>query len=335
MVLVTGGTGLVGSHLLFHLTKAGNKVRAIYRNKAKISLVRKVFGYYIDNSDSFFNKIEWFKCDINNISLLEDAFDGITQVYHCAALISFDPRDRKKLLKINVEGTSNIVNLCISGNIEKLSYVSSIATIGNTTDGSNANETTEFNEALANVYALSKYHAEMEVWRGSQEGIKVIIINPGVILGPGFWSNGSGKIFQRVFKGLKLYPPEGTGFISVNDVVKSLVLLMNSTITNQNYILVAENLSYKKAFSAIALALNKKPPQQVLKKWILFILWRLDWIKSLVTNDERILSKKMAKSFDSTTVYDAEKIKAALKLKFEDVNDYIKFCATTFLKENR
>jgi nucleoside-diphosphate-sugar epimerase len=297
-------------------------------------MVRKVFGYYTDNPEPFFKKIEWLKCDICDIPTLEKVFEGISQVYHCAALISFDPRDRKKLFKINVEGTANIVNLCISNTINKLCYVSSIATIGNTTDGSPANETTEFNEAMANVYALSKYQAEMEVWRASQEGIKIIIINPGVILGPGFWNNGSGKIFQRIFKGLKFYPPKGTGFISVNDVVKSMVLLMDSTITNQNYILVAKNLSYKKAFSSIALALNKKPPQKLLKGWMLSILWRLDWVKSLFTNRQRILSKKMAQSFDLNTIYDAKKIQTTLEFKFEDINDSIQLCASTFLEEN-
>jgi nucleoside-diphosphate-sugar epimerase len=334
MVLVTGGTGLVGSHLLFDLVKAGNKVRAIYRNEAKIGMVRKVFGYYTDNPEPFFKKIEWLKCDICDIPTLEKVFEGISQVYHCAALISFDPRDRKKLFKINVEGTANIVNLCISNTINKLCYVSSIATIGNTTDNSPANETTEFNEALGNVYALSKYHAEMEVWRGSQEGVNAIIVNPGLILGPGFWNNGSGRIFQRIYKGLKYYPPKGTGFISVNDVVKPMTLLMGSNIINRNYILVAENLLYKKVFSTIALSLHKKPPQKLLKNWMLSILWRLDWLKSLITNNERVLSKKMARSFDVNTVYNSKKVKTTLEFEFEDINDVIQFCAATFLKEN-
>lgn len=334
MVLVTGGTGLVGSHLLFYLTKAGNKVRALYRTKDRINLVKKVFGYYTNDIDAFFNAIEWVKCDINHLPLLEDAFEGVTQVYHCAALISFDPKDRKKLFKVNAEGTFNIVNLCISNTIKKLCYVSSIATIGTTTDGSPANETTEFDEASANVYALSKYLAEMEVWRGSQEGLDVIIVNPGVILGPGFWNNGSGTLFRKISEGLNFYPPNGTGFVSVNDVVKSMLELMDSTIKNQNYILVAANMSYKKAFSTIALALHKKPPSRLLKNWMLAVLWRMDWARALVTGSKRVLSKKMAKSLIIETTYHTKKIEKALDFKFENVNETIEVCAATFLKEN-
>jgi len=183
MILVTGGTGLVGSHLLFSLVKAGTKVKAIYRNEDRILLTKKVFGYYSEEAESLFSTIDWVKCDLNDIPTLEIVFNGVTHVYHCAALISFDPNDAKELYKTNVIGTLNIVNLCIANGIKKLCHVSSIATIGNTTDGAPANETTEFNEALANVYALSKHQAEMEVWRGSQEGIEIVIVNPGVILG--------------------------------------------------------------------------------------------------------------------------------------------------------
>ena len=334
MVLVTGGTGLVGSHLLFSLVKAGTKVKAIYRNEDRILLTKKVFGYYSEESEVLFNAIEWVKCNLNDIPTLEIVFSNVTHVYHCAALISFDPNDAKELYKVNVLGTLNIVNLCIANGIKKLCHVSSIATIGNTTDGSPANETTEFNDFLANVYARSKHQAEMEIWRASQEGVKVIIVNPGVILGPGFWNNGSGKIFKKIANSLRFYLPGGTGFVTVNDVVNAMVNLMNSNIVNENYILVSKNLSYKTAFTTIAKALDKTAPKVLLQPWMLAALWRLDFLKSKITGATRVLSKKMVQSFRFATTYSNEKIEEDLKLEFEDLDASIQFSATIFLKEH-
>ena len=334
MVLVTGGTGLVGSHLLFNLTKAGIHVRAIYRNKNRILFTKKVFRYYTDKPNVFFKTIEWVKCDINDIPTLEIVFKGISHVYHAAALISFDPKDSKQLYKANAIGTSNIVNLCIANGVEKLCYVSSIATIGNVINNKPANETTDFNDAIANVYALSKHQAEMEVWRGSQEGLKMIIVNPGVIIGPGFWNMGSGTLFKKISKGLLFYLPGGTGFVAVKDVVKAMIKLMDSTIANENYILVSENLAYKDAFSKISIALGKKSPKFLLKNWIIAILWRLDWLKSKITGSKRVLSKKMAQSFDASTTYGNAKIKTAIDFEFEDLENSILSSAVIFLKEN-
>lgn len=334
MILVTGGTGLVGAHLLYNLTKAGHKVRAIYRTKDRILFTKKVFSYYIDANDAIFSLINWVKCDLNDIPTLESVFDEITHVYHCAAFISFDPKDAKKLFKVNVKGTSNIVNLCVENNIVKLCYVSSIATIGIPVSNNKANENTAFNDTLANVYALSKHNAEMEVWRGSQEGIDTIIVNPGVIIGPGFWNNGSGILFSKIYKGLQFYPPNGTGFVPVNDVVNAMQKLMDSTIFNENYILVAENIAFKKAFGIIATALHKKSPKFLLKKWMLQLFWRLDWVKSFITRTERVLSKKTANSLYFNTTYNSEKIQQQLNFSFSDVSNAVGFCATIFLKEN-
>ena len=334
MILVTGGTGLVGSHLLFNLTKAGKKVRAIYRNEDRILLVKKVFAYYTDAIEPLINKIEWVSCDLNDIPNLEIVFNNITQVYHCAALISFDPRNIDALLKTNVEGTTNIVNLCIKNNIEKLCYVSSIATIGNPIIGERAEEETEFNDAIANVYALSKHKAEMEVWRGSQEGVKSIIVNPGLIIGPGFWHNGSGLLFSKIYKGVQFYPPTGTGIVAVNDVVQIMGELMDSPISNERYILVGENLSHKDTFTMVAESLHKKPPKFILKIWMLQLFWRLDWVRSAITGKERVLTKKMALSFNSTIIYTTDKVKKQLAFNFTNIKTSIAFSASIFLKEN-
>ncbi|MDB2606724.1 NAD-dependent epimerase/dehydratase family protein, partial [Zobellia sp.] len=242
MILVTGGTGLVGSHLLLKLVQTGNSVRAIHRKGSNLKRVVKVFGYYTEDAQSLFNKIDWVEADITDTPALEIAFDQITHVYHTAALISFDPTNFDILEKINTEGTANIVNLCIANSIEKLCYTSTIGAIGKSLESTMASEENEWTPREANVYGLTKQAAEMEAWRGSQEGLSVVMVNPGVIIGPGFWHSGSGDLFTVAKKGYRFYPPGGTGFITVRDVVKMMVSLMDSQITNERYIAVAENL---------------------------------------------------------------------------------------------
>lgn len=200
MILVTGATGLVGAHLLLKLSEDDSKIRAIYRNSKQIEKTKVLFD---QNAKShLFSKIEWTKADILDISSLEIAFQNIEFVYHCAAKISFSPNDEKALRKVNIEGTANIVNFCIDKKVKKLCHVSSIAALGNLAQNETViTETTEWNpEKLHSDYGISKYGAEMEVWRGFQEGLEVVIVNPGIIFGTGFWNQGSGKFFTTIKK---------------------------------------------------------------------------------------------------------------------------------------
>ena len=309
MILVTGGTGLVGAHLLFQLVKNGKAVQAIYRPKSDLERVKKVFGYYSKHSEELFEKIQWIEADLNDIPALEMAFVGVTHVYHAAALISFDPKDYKKMAKTNVEGTANIVNLCLHKGIQKLCYVSTIGTIGKNGEGSAAEENDEL--------AQSKHEAELEVWRGAQEGLPVVMVNPGVIIGPGFWDSGSGKLFTTANKGYRYYPPGGTGFVSVGDVVKCMIRLMDSNIQNERFILVAENLSYKEVLEIMAPMLGKSRPVQPLKIWQLQLLRGLDWLRHLFTQKGRSLTGQTIESFKHRKWYSNEKIKAHLNFEFE------------------
>ena len=178
-----------------------------------LTAVKKVFSYYSSEGESLFNKIRWVEADLNNIPALELAFQDITHVYHCAAMISFSSGDYQQMRKVNIEGTTNIVNLCISRKIEKLCYVSSIAAIENGNEGELINESDNWsNTGDKSGYAITKYGAEMEVWRGSQEGVDVVIVNPGVILGSGFWHKGTGNMFRRINNGLKFYTEGGHRF---------------------------------------------------------------------------------------------------------------------------
>lgn len=334
MVLVTGGTGLVGAHLLLYLVQNETPVRAIYREGSNLKRVEKVFSYYTKNAKDFFNKIEWQRADINDIPALENAFKGITHVYHAAALISFDPKNYRNLKKINALGTANIVNLCLDNKVEKLCYVSTIGAIGKSPPGHKATEENDWTGQEANVYGLTKHRAEMEVWRGSQEGLPVVIVNPGIIIGPGFWDSGSGKLFSSASKEYSYYPPGGTGFVSVGDVVKMMASLMNSKITNKRFIAVAENLTFKNILSRLASELGKKAPTKELKKWQLELARVFDFFKNILTGKGRKITKKTISSLMSNEVYDNQRVVDTLHFSFETLDEVIALSCTKFMEEN-
>ncbi|TDE46931.1 NAD-dependent epimerase/dehydratase family protein [Flavobacterium rhamnosiphilum] len=324
MILVTGGTGLVGAHLLLHLIENGETVRAIYRNPESIQKTKSVFDLY--SKTALFDCIQWVQADIIDVPSLEQAFPGINQVYHCAALISFDPKDEDLLRKTNIEGTANIVNFCIDKAINKLCFVSSIATLGDLLPHEKfITEETEWNpEKSHNDYAISKYGAEMEIWRGQQEGLDVIIVNPGVILGPGFREQGSGELFTKVKNGLKFYTLGSTGFVAVTDVVRIAYQLMQSEIKNERFTLIAENSVFRDILNSMADSLSVKRPEIHAKPFFMEMLWRLDWFVSNAFQQKRKLTQTTAKASYSTTIYSNQKIKDILKTDFININQYIK-----------
>jgi len=335
MILVTGGTGLVGSHLLYKLIENNNSVRAIHRKNSNLKRVEKVFNYYSSEGSRLFQKIEWLIADINDIPSLETAFQGITHVYHAAALITFNPKKYQKLLKVNAEGTSNIVNQCITNTIQKLCYVSTIGTIGKSIDNTMATEESPWNDQHVNVYAKAKYEAEMEVWRASQEGLSVVMVNPGVILGPGFWKFGSGALFKTADKGHSFYPPGGSGFITVHDVVRMMMLLMNSNIENERFIAVAENLSFQDILTRLSKALDRKPPTKQIRFWQLEILRILGFIWSSISGSGRQVTRSSIHSLKYRDKYSNDKIKSALDFKFEVLDETIIFSGQKYVAENR
>jgi nucleoside-diphosphate-sugar epimerase len=332
MILVTGGTGLVGAHLLYHLLKEKETIRAIYRSEEKIKAVEKVFSYYTDDA-SLISKIEWFKADITDIPAMIPAFVGVDKVYHCAAFISFNPKDYKEMRKVNIHGTAIIVNLSIDAKIKKLCFVGSIAAVGDSLNGNLITEENEWNKELDNSgYSITKFGAEMEVWRASQEDVEVVIVNPGVILGSGFWSSGSGKLFSQVYKGFKYYTEGITGFVGVKDVVKAMVLLMDSEIKNERFILVSENKTYKEVFFLIADAFGLKRPSKKIKVWQTNLFWRASSFIAVFTKKAPLLSKYSAKSAHEVSEYSSEKIKNTLNFKFKEIQTVVKEVCVDFKK---
>lgn len=336
MILVTGSTGLVGTHLLYKLTSNNEKVRAIYRSELKLENVKNVFSTYTDDYKKYYDSIDWFKADILDIPSLTEAFKDVDYVYHCAAFVSFEPDKYQLLRRTNIEGTANIVNFCISNSIKKLCYVSSIATLGNELNNKPITEDSVWNpEEDHSVYAITKYGAEMEVWRGTQEGIDAVIVNPGLILGAGIWRYGSSNLFKKAHEGFRYYTAGNIGLVTIEDVISIMVALLKSDIINERYVLVAENWTYKQFLQTLAKSVNSKEPKKMASEKLLNFAWRLDWLNHKITGKRRQLTKQLAHSLSSETNYNSDKIKNGLNYSFKDIDKGITEIGNLYLKQGQ
>ena len=332
MILVTGGTGLVGSHLLLQLVKSSAQVCALYRNSKSIFKTKDLFA--ANNASNLFEKIEWIEADLNDVSSLKLAFKNIQYVYHCAGLISFDPKDESKLRKTNIEGTANIVNFCIDFKIKKLCYVSSIAALGHLAPHENEiSEATEWNPEKPNSdYAISKYGAEMEVWRGHFEGLNVAIVNPGVVFGTGFFDTGSNTFFSKINNRISFYTKGSTGYVDVDDVINIMMQLMQSEISGERFVIISENRTYKSIFEAIATVLTVKKPKYYATPFLTNIYWRFDKLKSFLFQSKRAFTKYNALSAHNTDVISNKKVITALAYQFKSVDETIADVGDFFIK---
>ena len=312
MILITGATGFLGSELIHQLTKQGHQVRALKRKRSVIPAL------LLKN-----DLIEWFEADILDLATLEDAFEDVDQVYHCAAYISFEPKDKKRLLDTNIQGTSNIVNLCVA-NQSRLVHVSSVAALGNAKKGKLITEKDFWEyDAKAHSYAISKYEGEMEVWRGIAEGLHAVIVNPSVIIGANAGYEGSGAIFKLVKDGLSFYTKGATGIVDVTDVAVSMITLMASDIQAERFTISAENYHYKEFFQAIAQGFGVKAPAKEANAWMLGIAWRAAKLASFFTRKPAALTSDAARSSMNESLYDNEKIKLTTGIQFKPLQQSI------------
>lgn len=315
MILVTGASGLVGLHLVQHLSAQQQKVRALYKTKIPALLPGTLSVY-----------IEWAQCDILDIDALEKCFEEITQVYHCAAIVSYDPRMKDAMMEINVEGTAGIVNFCVEKEIEKLVYVSSIAAIGKEDEGTLITEKTIWNTTQYKIsqYAISKQKAEMEVWRGIAEGLNAVIVNPAVILGEGDLSKSSTNLFKIVYDEFPYYTKGATAWVDVKEVIKALVLLMNSPISGERFILSAGNYSYKEIFDKMAVAMHKKPPYKPASPFMTELVWRISYLKSVFTGKTATITKETARNAHEINQFDNRKFLNAMPgFSYQPIDDTI------------
>ena len=294
-ILVTGATGLVGSYVVRTLLANGyDHISIIHRKESDMTLL----GDAID-------KVKKHETDLTDVLGLEDAFEGITHVIHCGALVSFDSRDKRALAKTNIEGTANMVNLALENNVKKFIYIGSIAALGRNTNDDLINEDVKFEDSPSNsFYAITKNLGELEVWRGKAEGLDVKILVPGLILGSGFWKVGTNGFFNHVWRGSKFYPEGTTGFVDVRDIADFAVRMMDHEGSHEKYLMIGKNVSYKEFLENIASNLKKNAPSIPTKKWILAIAWRLDKLRSFIIGSRPMLTKETATTSSKLYLFD-------------------------------
>ncbi|WP_143309354.1 NAD-dependent epimerase/dehydratase family protein [Chitinophaga vietnamensis] len=323
MILVTGGTGLLGSNLIRSLVEAGKQVRALYRKSPAAGL------------QDIQHKIDWFQADILDVCALEEAMAGIEQVYHCAGVVSFTPGNNQ-LYKVNVEGTANVVNLAIDAGVKRLVHVSSVAAIGRAKEGKMIDEECEWEESKHNSqYSISKYLGEMEVWRGMAEGLEAVIVNPSIILGSGFWNDGSSAVFKNAWKEFPYYTEGVNGFVDVQDVVKAMMLLMDSTINEERFILSGDNWSYRQLFTEMATAMGKRPPHKLATPFMTGIVWRMERLKSMFTGKPSLITKETAHTAQLKVYYRNNKILDALpSFSYTPLQNTVRRYSEAFVKDH-
>ena len=322
-ILVTGGTGFLGSYLLRYLVQKGyNNIFAIRRATSKMDLVEPIE-----------DKIQWVECDILDVKGLEKAMVGVEQIYHAAAMVSFEAKHRKRMHQVNIQGTANVVNLALENNIEKLVHVSSIAALGRRKRLKEINEKTKWEKSNFNSeYAVSKYLSEQEVWRGMAEGLRACIINPSIILGAGFWEEGSASFFSKTNKGNKFYGVGGTGFVDVRDVSRLMIDMMESEMVGEKVIANGENVSYRKVFEIIADSINKKRPSIALNSILGALAWRAEWLRSKITGSSALVTKETVENSFRTWIYQNQKSIDTFNFKYTPIEQTIQETGALFLE---
>ncbi len=313
MILVTGATGFVGSYLTRYLIKNGNAVRAIRRSSSDLSLLAEAK-----------DKVEWIEADVLDVPSLEEAFKGIKKVYHLASLISFDPAERTKMMKVNIEGTANVVNVALQAGIAKMVYASSYSSLGRSENNDLIDENADWDKNSHDTYySISKLQAEQEVWRGIAEGLNAVIVNPTLVLGAGKWSDSSTQLFGAVAKWQPFYPIGSTGYVDVRDVAKIMIQLMESEISGEKFILNAENLTFREVISGIARELGKNPPSFALNNVMIPIGKIFDAVRSTVTRSKPLYNSEVAGITASDFKYDNQKIRTLLNYDFISVKQSV------------
>lgn len=327
-IFITGGTGFLGSYIIKALIEKGYAVRAIRRSSASLPA-------YIPAH--IFDKVEWMEGDILDVVSLDEAMEDADTVIHAAAIVSFLGKDRKRMYEVNVTGTANVVNMALEKNVRRLVHISSVAALGRTANGGHVNEDKKWEESKVNThYAKSKYKAELEVWRGAGEGLSMVILNPSTILGYGDWHKGSSAIFRNVYNEFKWYSPGINGFVDVEDVAKATLMIMESDITDQRFVVNSENWLFKQLQDAMADGFGKKRPVRQTTPFLISVAWRMEKLKSAFTGHTPLLTKESARIAHSKTHFENDKILKALPgFSFTPLQESIRQACEKYLADAR
>ncbi|MDC1106537.1 NAD-dependent epimerase/dehydratase family protein [Prolixibacteraceae bacterium] len=340
MILVTGGTGMLGSHLLIKLVQNETRVRATKRKHSSLQIVENLFHFlYPEQASVLLNKIEWVDADINDRNQLEDALQGVDTIFHTAATVSFQRNGKVEMILNNREGTANLIDLAVDAGVKKFCHVSSIAALEKEdakkyTDEDNFWKT----EKGKSAYSISKFQSEMEVWRGKEMGLPIVIVNPSVILGPGTWNSGSSRFFASVAKGMNFYTEGGTGFVDVMDCVDAMTALVFDhwkDVVGKRFILNATNLPYKEILFKIAEQIKVKKPKWKISKRGISIAYIVDSVISFLLGRTAKITRSTIRSATHRSYYNGKRITETIAFSYRDIDETIERVSKQYIWEHK
>ena len=326
MILVSGGSGTVGAHLIWHLLQNNERVSAIKRNLGYADCLKIVFEFYSNKSEEYLNRVDWVDGDVLSLESLKAAFEGMDNIYHCAAIVSLGKSDNSMLLT-NAGGTGNVVNAALACKVKKLCFVSSIAALSDDTSHGPIDENTPIERGKpVSTYSQSKMLAEIEIQKGIRMGLNAVIVNPGVILGISAKMTGSGELFKRVKKGLPFYTSGKTAYVDVRDVCRAMILLMSSDITGERFVLVGENCANKNVLRWMADGYHKCRPFIGFGKSLILVAGILEIIGK-IAGFTPLIDRPLARTSISRKEYSSRKFLSMFDFTFTPIRECIqKIC---------
>ena len=311
MVFVTGATGLVGRYLVDELLRNGEHVRALCRPQSD----RQAVHDFLAKAGTDDVHLEWVEGSLHDGMFLEEAMAGCRRVFHCAAMVSFHSKDAEAMMRINRDATGLVVNAMLHTGATELVHVSSVAALGRK-PGEPVHEDVPFEDGRdVSHYARSKFAAELEAWRGQEEGLRVLAVNPVIVLGEGDFSRSSSMLFTLVHRGLSWYPVGTNGFVAARDVARACTLLAAHNCWGERFVLCSENTSYQQLMAWMAEALGVPAPHRPLKSWMLGMAWRLSALWEALTGRRAPISKESVENTNKDHRYATDKLERTLKAK--------------------
>lgn len=323
MIAVTGANGLLGSFIVRKLLQQQIQFVALKRKGSDITLLQDVASL-----------ITWRDADVTDEVAVAEAFEGVSAVIHAAAIVSFNPRKAKQVMLVNVEGTRNVVNACLAKGINRLMHISSVAALGRQKGQRVVNENNTWqNSPLNSVYGESKYLAELEVFRGQEEGLSTVVINPSVILAPADWDRSSAQIFKYIWQQRSFYTDGFLNYVDVRDVVEIIFMLLHAPIEAQRFVVSAGNISFKLLFDRIASEFNCNSPSIKVSKPLLKGLAQIEVVRTFFSGSEPLITADTARLAGTEFFYDNQKIKQLLGFQFQPIESTINWCCQQYLKK--
>lgn len=320
-VVVTGASGVIGTHLSIALAKKGVRVCAVVQNEHSINKAKRMHALYSLSSQEI-ACIEWCYADITDYQDVYNVIQHAEYVFHCAGYVSFHAADKHTLHAINVEGTKNVVDACLQCGIKKLCHVSSVAALGKAIYTDMIDETCEYElEKKRSLYGYSKYLGELEVWRGIAEGLSAVIVNPSVIIGFANKEQSSAHLFKTILQGMPFYTSGVTGYVSVHDVVDCMIVLMESNIHAEQFVVSAENLSYKTVFTYTAESLGVSAPRIYMPAWILHTVGIILTFLLFLIQKRSSITRHTTHTAYTVSRYSSQKLIHATSFSFRPIRD--------------